>query len=96
MEISENKQINTTDEKQVLYKTKGTCSQYMDVAMKDGIITRCRIIGGCMGNTLGLSKLVLGMKPADVIGKLDGIQCGSKGTSCPDQLCRAIEELVRS
>lgn len=94
MDISENKQINNTEEKQVLYKTQGTCSQYMDVAMKDGIITRCRIIGGCMGNTQGVSQLAVGMKPEDVISKLNGIQCGARGTSCPDQLCRALEQLL--
>lgn len=85
------KSVNT-GEKQVLYKTKGTCSQYIDVALKDGMITRCCIHGGCMGNTQGLSSLVVGMKAEDVIARLNGIQCGMRGTSCPDQLCRAIEE----
>lgn len=83
-----------TDEKQVLYKTRGTCSQYIEVAVKDGRITRCRIHGGCMGNTQGLATLVVGMKPEDVMARLDGIQCGSRGTSCPDQLCRALEQAL--
>lgn len=96
MDIAENKQLNNTDEKQVLYKTKGTCSQYMEVAIKDGIISKCKIYGGCMGNTQGVAQLAIGMKPEDIIKKLNGIQCGGRGTSCPDQLCRAIEEVLRS
>lgn len=82
-------------ETQVLYKTWGTCSQYIDVAIKDGRISHCQFIGGCDGNTKGLSKLVLGMKPEEVIQKLDGTLCGSKSTSCPDQLCRALEEVCK-
>ncbi len=83
-----------TGERQVLYKTRGTCSQYMDVAVKDGRVTRCIIHGGCMGNTQGLSALVVGMKVEDVMAKLNGIRCGYKGTSCPDQLCRALEQVT--
>lgn len=78
-----------------VYKTQGTCSQYIEVAAKDGVITHCRFYGGCDGNTKGLAQLVVGMKTEDVIKKLDGIRCGMKATSCPDQLCRAIEQLLR-
>lgn len=75
-----------------LYKTQGTCSQYIEVGVKDGIVTHCHFYGGCAGNTAGLAQLVVGMKAEDVIKKLDGTRCGLKPTSCPDQLCRALEQ----
>ncbi len=78
-----------------VYKTQGTCSQFIEVAAENGVITSCRIFGGCDGNTKGLSKLVVGMRPEDVIGKLNGTLCGTKRTSCPDQLCRALEQMMR-
>ncbi len=78
---------------QTLYKTQGTCGQFIQVSAADGIITSCKFIGGCDGNTKGLSKLVVGMKIEDVISRLNGTLCGSKRTSCPDQLCRALEQL---
>ncbi|MCD7720740.1 MAG: TIGR03905 family TSCPD domain-containing protein [Prevotellaceae bacterium] len=78
-----------------VYKTRGTCSQFIEVEAEDGRITACRIIGGCDGNTKGLSKLVVGMRMEDVLERLNGIRCGMKPTSCPDQLCRAIEQMQR-
>lgn len=78
---------------EALYKTQGTCSQYIEVAAKDGVVTRCQFYGGCDGNTKGLGQLVIGMKIEDVISRLDGTRCGMKSTSCPDQLCRALEQL---
>jgi len=86
---------NSDEETQVLYKTQGTCSQFIEVAQRDGIVTRCHIMGGCDGNTKGLSQLVVGMKIDDVISKLNGIRCGMKRTSCPDQVCRALEQLMQ-
>lgn len=80
---------------QTLYKTQGTCSQYIEVAVKDGIVSHCHFYGGCDGNTKGLSQLVVGMKPEDIIKKLDGVRCGMKTTSCPDQLCRALEQVLK-
>lgn len=79
---------------QFVYKTQGTCSQYIEVAVKDGIVLHCRFYGGCDGNTKGLAQLVVGMKAEDVIKKLDGVRCGMKSTSCPDQLCRALEQAM--
>lgn len=78
---------------EVLYKTQGTCSQYIEVAAKDGRVTRCHFYGGCDGNTKGIGQLVVGMKVEDVISRLDGTRCGMKATSCPDQLCRALEQM---
>lgn len=80
--------------KKIVYKTRGTCSQFIEVAVKDGLVSECKFYGGCDGNTKGLAQLVVGMKPEDVIQKLDGVRCGMKATSCPDQLCRALEQCL--
>lgn len=74
------------------YKTKGTCSSFIDFDVEDGIVTNVRFQGGCSGNTQGVAKLVEGMKVEDVIERLKGIRCGMKRTSCPDQLAKALEE----
>ncbi len=78
------------------YKTSGVCSQEIIIEIEKDIIKKVTIIGGCAGNTKGVSRLVEGMKVDDVINKLKGIPCGLKGTSCPDQLARALEELKKS
>lgn len=75
------------------YKTNGVCSQEIIIEIEKDIIKKVTIIGGCAGNTKGVSKLVEGMRIDDVINKLKGIPCGSKDTSCPDQLARALEEI---
>ncbi len=81
----------------MLYKTRGTCSQFIDVELDaQGCISKCQFIGGCDGNTQGIARLVLGKKATDVIRQLQGIRCGMKTTSCPDQLSRALEELLQS
>ncbi len=79
-----------------IYETKGTCSKKIIIKLKEDIIKEVVIIGGCAGNTKGISKLVEGMKIDDVINKLKGIPCGTKGTSCPDQLAKALEEIKNS
>lgn len=77
-----------------LFKTQGTCSQFIDVTVDDdGVIQQVSFYGGCHGNLQGICRLVTGQKIDDVIRKLDGIRCGDKTTSCPDQLCRALETL---
>lgn len=79
-----------------MYKTQGTCSQFIEVSLDaDGLIDHCHFYGGCDGNTKGLSQMVIGQRPEDVIRRLDGIRCGMKSTSCPDQLCRALEECMK-
>lgn len=75
------------------YKTSGTCSSAIDIEIKDGIIDSVSFTGGCNGNLQGISRLVEGMKPEDAIKKLNGIRCGYKSTSCPDQLARALESM---
>jgi len=74
------------------YKTQGTCSQYIDFEVENGIVKSVKFYGGCSGNTQGLAQLVVGMKTEDVIEKLKGIRCGYRPTSCPDQLARALSE----
>ena len=71
------------------YKTRGTCSTAVELEIREGIITQCRIVNGCRGNTLGLARMVVGQKAEEVAAKLEGIQCRG-GTSCPDQLAKAI------
>ena len=72
------------------YTTQGTCSRAIEYEVTDGVLTACRFVGGCPGNTQGVAKLAIGRKVADVICLLKGIQCRN-GTSCPDQLARALE-----
>ncbi|MBO5906866.1 MAG: TIGR03905 family TSCPD domain-containing protein [Clostridia bacterium] len=77
--------------KEIEYKTRGTCSRMIKIKLEDGIITDCAFVGGCAGNTQGVASLVKGMNAKDAIGKIKGIKCGFKGTSCPDQLALALE-----
>ena len=74
------------------YKTSGTCSSAIDFEVEDGIVKSVKFIGGCNGNTQGISKLVEGMPVDEVISRLEGIKCGFKSTSCPDQLAKALKE----
>ena len=74
------------------YKTFGTCSQEILVELDGDTIKSVQFIGGCTGNTQGVAKLAVGRKVDDVIALLKGIQCRN-GTSCPDQLARALEEI---
>ena len=72
------------------YKTTGTCSRAINYEVVDGKVTKCEFVGGCPGNTQGVAKLVIGRNVDDVIATLKGIQCRN-GTSCPDQLAKALE-----
>ena len=75
------------------YKTKGTCSMEISFDVVEDTVHNVHFVGGCNGNTQGVSKLVEGMKVDDVIDRLEGIKCGPRPTSCPDQLARALEEI---
>ena len=81
-----------------VYETTGTCSKaiVLDVDDATGIINSVQIIGGCPGNTVGVAQLVRGQKVDDVISKLEGIRCGTKPTSCPDQLAHALRQALES
>ena len=72
------------------YKTHGTCSTAIDLEIEDGKIASCRFTNGCRGNTDGLARLAVGQDAREVMNRLRGVQCRG-GTSCPDQLSRAIE-----
>ena len=82
--------------KSVVYKTCGTCSQLIEVCGDEGRIVDVKFYGGCNGNLQGIAKLVKGMKYQEVVDRLDGISCNGKPTSCPDQLCRAVEQLMKA
>jgi len=78
----------------VEYSPRGVCSRKMIISAEDGVITDAQVIGGCNGNSQGLCKLVAGMTLEDAISRLSGIDCGGRGTSCPDQLSIAMQELL--
>lgn len=75
------------------YRTSDTCSRAINYEVENGIVTKCQFIGGCQGNTQGVARLVIGRKVEEVIALLKGIQC-QNGTSCPDQLARALEQTL--
>ena len=75
------------------YIPRGVCSRAIDIEVKDGITESVMFTGGCNGNTQGVAALVAGMKVDDAISRLKGINCNGRGTSCPDQLARALESM---
>ena len=80
--------------KHIQYETQGTCSKLIDVtADENNVIQQVFFMGGCHGNLQGICQLVRVQKIDDVIARINGIRCGNKETSCPDQLCRALEQL---
>lgn len=78
----------------ISYKTRGVCSQFMNIDIENEIIRNVEIIGGCDGNLQGICALVKGKKAEDVIHMLEGIRCGAKSTSCPDQLAKALKQAI--
>ena len=80
------------------YKTKGVCSTEIifDIDKETKIINDLKVINGCNGNLKGISALVKGMKIEDVISKLEGITCGFRNTSCPDQIAMALKEYLKN
>ncbi len=70
------------------------CSSAIEIELKNGVIHKVAFSGGCPGNTEGLSRLVVGMTPEQVIATLQGIRCGGKSTSCPDQLAIALKKIL--
>ena len=78
--------------KKIQYQTQGTCSKFINVTIgDDGLVADVEFMGGCPGNTVGIAQLVRGMKPEDVIKRLEGLRCGFKPTSCPDQLAKTLK-----
>lgn len=78
------------------YYPKGVCSRKMDIEIEDGIVKDVKITGGCNGNLQGISALVKGRKVEEVIDVLKGINCNGRGTSCPDQLAKALIETINA
>lgn len=76
---------------QYKYRTKGTCSQEIYFEIEDGKLKNVSFLGGCNGNLKGIGSLVDGMDVDEVIARMEGIHCGSKPTSCPDQLAQALK-----
>ncbi len=77
------------------YTPHGVCSKKITIELKDGIIKSCQFEGGCNGNTSGICALIAGMKAQDAIDRLEGITCGYKDTSCPDQLAHALIDILQ-
>ena len=75
----------------IQYRPKGVCSNYMEIDVEGDTIQDCRVTGGCNGNLQGISHLLRGMKVQDAIDRMEGIRCGFKATSCPDQLAQALK-----
>ena len=78
----------------IVYPTSGVCSQAIVIEMDGEVIKSVEFIGGCQGNTKGVAVLAAGMPATEVIKRLECIDCGRKGTSCPDQLARALKSIV--
>lgn len=74
------------------YTTSGVCSRAIKFEVEDGLVKNVKFLGGCSGNTQGVAALAEGMPVDEVIARLEGIRCGAKPTSCPDQLARALKE----
>ena len=78
------------------YRTRGTCSRAIEFELEDGVVHNVRFDGGCNGNLKGIGAIVEGMDAEEVIAKLEGIRCGFKSTSCPDQLAKALRKAVEN
>lgn len=79
----------------MLYKTKGVCSSQISFDIADGKVKDVAFVGGCHGNLQGISKLIEGMEVKEAISRLEGIRCGFKSTSCPDQLAKALKAAIQ-
>ncbi len=78
------------------YKPSGVCSREFVFDIKDDIIQKLDVVGGCSGNLQGISKLLVGMNINDVIERIKGLKCGMKSTSCPDQIALALQKFLES
>jgi uncharacterized protein (TIGR03905 family) len=76
----------------ITYQPRGVCSRHMEIDVDNGVIQAVRVQGGCSGNLQGLCSLLRGMKVEDAVARMEGIRCGGKATSCPDQLAQALKQ----
>lgn len=77
------------------YTPKGVCSRKITAEVENGIVKNVRFVGGCNGNTQGICRLVEGMKAEEAVARLENINCNGKGTSCPDQLAKALKSALQ-
>ena len=78
------------------YRPRGVCSQRIEIDVEDGLVQDVQFTGGCSGNLQGISRLVKGMPVEEVISRVEGIRCGFKPTSCPDQLAKALKQCLEA
>lgn len=78
----------------ITYRPKGVCSQLMEIDVDNGRIEKVEVAGGCSGNLQGISNLLVGMTVEEAISRLEGIRCGRKPTSCPDQIAKALKNCI--
>ena len=78
----------------IKYTPRGVCSKAMEIDVEDGVIREVRVLGGCNGNLKGISSLLAGMRVEDAVARMEGIRCGMKSTSCPDQLAQALKQAL--
>ena len=76
----------------ISYRPRGVCSRLMEIEVEDGKIVSVRVTGGCSGNLQGISRLIEGMDVDEAIKRMDGIRCGAKPTSCPDQMAQSLKQ----
>ncbi len=79
----------------MIYKPTGVCSKEINIELDGDVIKSVKFTGGCSGNTQGIAALVAGMKVSDAISRLEGIRCGIRETSCPDQLAKALKQAIQ-
>ena len=79
---------------EIHYTPKGVCSRQIDIVVEDGVIQSVKFTGGCNGNTQGVARLCVGHPAQEVIDLLSGVDCNGRGTSCPDQLSKALREAM--
>ena len=76
---------------EIHYTPKGVCSRQIDIVVEDGVIQSVQVVGGCHGNLQGISSLLRGMPVDEAVRRMEGIRCGNKPTSCPDQIAQALK-----
>lgn len=78
----------------IKYNPKGVCAREFLIEVEEGVVRGVKITGGCNGNLQGISRLIEGMKVEDIIARIEGIRCGFKNTSCPDQIAQALKQAL--
>ena len=78
----------------ITYTPRGVCSKLFEIQVEDGVVQSVKVLGGCSGNLQGISSLLRGMPVQEAIARLEGIRCGMKSTSCPDQIAQALKTAV--